>query len=330
LITLNRPEALNALTHTMCLEIEQTLRLWERDTTIELIVIDGEGDRAFCAGGDIAEMYDRGMRGDFSFGPRFWRDEYRLNALLANYPKPIVTFLHGFTMGGGVGIGCHASHRIVSETSQIAMPEVTIGLVPDVGGSLLLRRAPGRCGAYLGLTAARMDAGDAIYAGFADKFVAEEEWPELKSALCVNGLGAMPSGIHPQSVLAAHQTEIDTCFAPENLGDILDALETTKTNIATKALKSMKRHSPLAMASTLSMLKRLEPHDDIRTALALEYRFTSRSMKDGDFLEGIRAQIVDKDRNPVWKHRRDQLPLKAVEEMLAPLGAHELKWEENA
>ena len=145
-ITLTREKALNALSHEMALEIEKALLAWRDDPEVALVLIDAEGEKAFCAGGDIREMYETGRAGDFDYGRRFWRDEYRMNALLAEYPKPIVSFLHGFVMGGGVGVGCHVSTRVVGESARIAMPECGIGLVPDVGGSLLLARAPGRLG----------------------------------------------------------------------------------------------------------------------------------------------------------------------------------------
>lgn len=144
--TLNRPGALNALTYEMCLQIESYLGKWEADPDVEVILFEGAGERAFCAGGDITAMYKTAVAGDYDYGRQFWTDEYRLNAKLATSPKPIISFLHGFTMGGGVGLGCHLPHRIVCESSQIAMPECGIGLVPDVGGSLLLARAPGRFG----------------------------------------------------------------------------------------------------------------------------------------------------------------------------------------
>jgi enoyl-CoA hydratase len=168
---LNRPAALNALTWEMCTPDRGRAGRLGRDDAVAMLVIDAAGEKAFCAGGDIAEMYATGTAGDFDYGRRFWADEYRMNAKLFNFPKPVATFLQGFTMGGGVGVGCHASHRIVCDTSRIAMPECGIGLVPDVGGSLILARAPGRLGEYLGVTAARMGPGDAIYAGFADYLV---------------------------------------------------------------------------------------------------------------------------------------------------------------
>ena len=170
-ITLTRPNSLNALSYDMCRAIDAALAEWQADDAVRLVVIDAEGDKAFCAGGDIQDLYATGRAGDFTYGRQFWADEYRLNARIAEYPKPYIAFMQGFTMGGGVGISCHGSHRIVCETSQIAMPECGIGLVPDVGGSLILARAQGRIGDYLATTAARMGADDAIFAGFADTFV---------------------------------------------------------------------------------------------------------------------------------------------------------------
>jgi len=154
-ITLTRGKALNALSYEMCMAIDAAMRQWATDDAVKLVVIDAEGEKAFCAGGDIAELYDTGTAGDYAYGRKFWSDEYRLNALIFKYPKPVVSFLQGFTMGGGVGIGCHGTHRIVGDSSQISMPEAGIGLIPDVGGTLMLTLAPRRPGAYLGMTGAR-------------------------------------------------------------------------------------------------------------------------------------------------------------------------------
>ena len=178
-ITLQRPEALNAMTYDMCLAIEKALIEWKNDPTVELVIIDALGDKAFCSGGDISDLYEAGLSKNYSFGKKFWADEYRLNALISNYPKPYISFMQGYTMGGGVGISCHGSHRIICETSKIAMPECSIGLVPDVGGSLLLAKAPESIGYFLGLTGAQMRAADAIYAGFADFYVPKDEWPYI-------------------------------------------------------------------------------------------------------------------------------------------------------
>jgi enoyl-CoA hydratase len=327
-ITLTRPAALNALTYEMVRAIDAALDRWRDDPAVALILLDAEGDKAFCAGGDIAELYARGKAGDLAYGRQFWADEYRMNAKMAEYPKPIVSLMQGFTMGGGVGIGCHAGHRVVGESSRIAMPECGIGLVPDVGGSLLLARAPGRLGAYLGLTAARMEAGDAILAGFADQFVPQAAWPDLIATLCATGDAAAVARVSekaPQGPLSALMPQIDRLFARDDLPGTLAALRGDDSPFAADALKAVTRNSPLAMACTLEMLTRLrEPGTTIRSALDLEYRVTWRAMERGDFLEGIRAAIIDKDRKPVWKHSPDTLPATAVSEMLAPLGADAL------
>ncbi|MEM9737456.1 MAG: enoyl-CoA hydratase/isomerase family protein, partial [Pseudomonadota bacterium] len=190
-LTLNRPQALNALTYGMLGEIERALDMWEHDPAIDLVLIDAAGNKAFAAGGDIVDLYRTGRAGDFSFGRQFWADEYRLNAKIARYPKPYVAVMTGFTMGGGVGVSAHGSHRIVTDGSQVAMPECGIGLVPDVGGSWLLARAPGRLGEYLGMTSARMGPGDAIHCGFADYYVPREGLEGLKAALVVGDLAAI-------------------------------------------------------------------------------------------------------------------------------------------
>ena len=186
-ITLQRPDALNALSYAMVTEIERAIDSWWHDPDVRFVLIDALGERAFCAGGDIQEMYDTATKGDFDYGRRFWRDEYRLNAKVFHFPKPWVSFMHGYTMGGGVGVSCHGSHRIVCENSIVAMPECGIGLVPDVGGSLLLSRAPGRMGEYLGTTATRMGPADAIHAGFADYFAPWDSWEDIKAELVAKG-----------------------------------------------------------------------------------------------------------------------------------------------
>jgi enoyl-CoA hydratase/carnithine racemase len=331
-ITLNRPAALNAVTWAMCLEIERAIDAWRDDASVALVLIDAAGDRAFSAGGDIAEMYQTGTAGDFDYGRRFWRDEYRLDAKLAEYPKPVVSFLHGFTMGGGVGIGCHASHRIVGETAQVAMPECGIGLVPDVGGSLLLANAPGRCGEYLALTAARMGPADAIRAGFADSFVPEARWEGLKAGLCATGNWkriADAAETLPPGALEAAAADIDRAFGGERLGDIVRALKADGTPFAEDALRRLTKNAPLSMACAVEMIHRLRGTASVRRALELEYRFTHRAMEHGDFLEGIRAAIIDKDRNPRWRHALEAVPAVDVSRMLMPLGAAALNLEEE-
>lgn len=329
-ITLNRPKALNALTYDMCLAIEAALDDWVGDDRIDLLIIDAAGDKAFCAGGDIAELYRTGKSGNYAYGRRFWSDEYRMNAKLSEFPKPVVSLMQGFVMGGGVGVGCHCSHRMVDTDAQIAMPECGIGLVPDVGGSLLLARAPGRVGEYLGLTAARMSAGDAIFAGFADACLSRDQWPDLVADLCAHGdidSAERPRAeAPPASGLSALMDDITTHFGGERLGDILHNLRAQSDDFTATALKHMRRNSPLSMGCTLEMIHRLRgPSAGIRDALDLEYRFTHRSMEQGDFLEGVRAAIIDKDRDPHWKHALNALPDEAVSQMLLPLGDEALE-----
>lgn len=327
-ITLTRPAALNALDHGMCLAAEAALDAWAGDPAVALVLIDGAGDRAFCAGGDIAEIHRQGLAGDYDSGRAFWRDEYRLNAKIAGYPKPVVSFLHGFVMGGGVGLGGHCSHRVVCESTRIAMPECGIGFVPDVGGSLLLARAPGRLGDYLALTADRMGPGDALHAGFADLFVPAQDWPALKDRLAATGAtaaldeAARPA---PDSPLAADAAEIDALFAAPDLAGITAALAAAGSPRAASARAAVARNAPLSMAVTLEMLARLRAGGGgIDAALRQEYRVAHRIMQEGEFLEGVRAQIVDKDRNPRWRLPPEAVTADVVNHMLAPLGAAEL------
>jgi len=328
-ITLTRPGALNALTYEMVLEIERALDRW-RDSDLALVLIDAEGDKAFCAGGDIAEMYASGMRGDYAYGRQFWRDEYRLNAKIFEYPKPVVSLLQGFTMGGGVGVGCHGSHRVVGESSQIAMPECGIGLVPDVGGSLMLARAPGATGAYLGLTAFRMGPADAIYAGFADHFVPQADWPALTAALVKGDLEAILRlrATPAPGTLPGLQPQITQHFAQSSLAKIANGLA-QDTEFARATLKAMGRNAPMAMACCLGILKALPGDATIRTALEMEYRYTHRAMAQGDFIEGIRAAIIDRDRQPKWAHASlSDVTDAQVRNMLAPLGTDALHWKD--
>ncbi len=319
-ITLNRPAALNALSHEMANDIKAALDRWRDDPAVALVIIDAEGDRAFCAGGDIAAVYHGGRAGDHGIGQRFFADEYRMNATIADYPKPIVAFMQGFVMGGGVGIGGHASHRVVGDTTQMAMPETGIGLIPDVGGTWLLSRAPGRIGEYLGLTGARMGAGDAIHSGFANLYLPEGDWPAAKDRLAETGDAASLKGkTPPQAALADRDL---SAFGGRSVAEIVGALEAAGNDAA---LKPIRRNSPLSMAATLAMVRAARGDRRMQDSLAREYRFTHRATEHSDFIEGVRAQIIDKDRNPVWSRPADPA---AVDAMLAPLGDAELNWED--
>ncbi|MBK4215270.1 enoyl-CoA hydratase/isomerase family protein [Paracoccus caeni] len=319
-ITFNRPQALNALSHQMALDLHAALDEWRHDPDVALVIIDAKGDRAFCAGGDIAAVYRGGLAGDHQIGRDFFRDEYLMNAAIADYPKPVVAFMQGFVMGGGVGVGGHASHRIVGDSSQIAMPESGIGLIPDVGGTWLLSRAPGRIGEYLTLTGGRMGAGDALHAGFADFYLPEAEWPALIAKLEETGETASIKGAkRPDSELADRDL---SAFGGKNLDEIVKTLEQAGEE---DMLKPIRRNSPLSMAAGLVMVRAARGDQRIQDALSREYRFTWRATELGDFIEGVRAQIIDKDRNPAW--RADASP-KHVNRMLAPLGDQELNWED--
>lgn len=322
-ITLNRPDALNALTHDMCLEMEAQLRIWADDPVITQILVDASGDKAFSAGGDIQHLYDNGKKGDYAFGQKFWADEYRLNHLIASYPKPYVVFMQGFVMGGGVGVSCHGSHRIVGETTQIALPECSIGLIPDVGSSYLLAKAPGHLGEYLGLTGVRMDAGNAVFAGFADHFVQQDDWPQLMAQLISDG--------HPRSIASFEQTlppaklrdhldHINAVFNTSNLGEIMARLAAVPNDeFMAKTYSSLSRSSPLSMATSLRVIAAVRESPSIETALDWEYRVTARSTQYGDFLEGIRAAIIDKDRQPNWRLASvDAVTADELAVMLAP------------
>ncbi|MCT2540722.1 enoyl-CoA hydratase/isomerase family protein [Sedimentimonas flavescens] len=321
-LTFNRPKALNALDHDMAVVIEQALDQWRDDPEVALVIIDAVGDRAFCAGGDIAIIYQQGRAGDFETGPRFWRDEYRMNAKVAEFPKPIVSFMQGFVMGGGVGVGGHCSHRVVGDSTQIAMPETGIGLIPDVGGTLILARAPGRVGEYLGVTGGRFGAADAIYAGFADVYAPEAEWDALKARLIETGdVGALPSGLVPQAKgrLADLRPEIEAAFGGHDIHEIVASLEASGSDFGRETLAILRRNSALSEEATLQLVRMTRATPTIRAALENEFRFTLRAVEHSDFLEGVRAQIIDKDRNPQWKYSLETLPMAAVSALLEPL-----------
>ncbi len=326
-ITLDRPQALNALTYDQAMAIEAALDDWAQDDEVACVVIDAAGDRAFCAGGDLQAMYDTASQGDFEFGRKFWRDEYRLNAKVFEFPKPYVAFMQGYTMGGGVGISCHGSHRIVCETSRIAMPECGVGLVPDVGGSLLLAQAPGRLGEYLGMTGARMDASDAILAGFADYYVPRADWPTLIETLEETGdwSAVDAAAKDPEDgALMGLRDRIDRDFAGAGAADILRGLG--EDEFAHGVRKAVGRASPLSVVSAVELVRRVRAFDSIRPALEMEYRFTARSASQGDFVEGIRAVIIDKDNTPAWRHADvASVPHMDMVNMLKPLGADALR-----
>jgi enoyl-CoA hydratase len=303
--TLNRPHALNAITHQMLLDLETTLQNWATDENIKLALIDAAGDRAFCAGGDIVDLYAEGIKGRDEMARTFWRDEYRINAAIDSYAKPYIAIMDGIVMGGGVGISAHGSHRIVTERTMFAMPECAIGIIPDVGGSLLLARMPGHCGEYAGLTGARLSGADCIYAGLADFYVESENLDALKTALCETG---DPDVIHqftsrpPTSELERNQNEINALFAADDVITIQSGLKNATTDFAKTAVKGFSRGAPLGVTAALKIIRTARVDNNMALALRNEYRFITSAVKSGEFIEGVRAAVIDKDRNPTWKY----------------------------
>ncbi len=324
-ITLNRPKALNALSFDMVLEIIKALQAWKNDMSISCIIIEGSGDRAFCAGGDIQAIYDIG-RSNPEYLQNFWRQEYALDYMIQNYPKPYIALMDGYTMGGGVGVSAHGSHRIVTERSIVAMPEVIIGFLPDVGGTWLLSRAPGKTGLYCGVTAANMNAADAIYAGFADSYVSSSHINELISCLrekqsVDDVIAKFSSEPEEQSFLKLHKGEIDILFSHDTILECVDALQYAGTKFANETLKSLDTHSPFAISCAFYAINNAGKLSNLQECLQQEYRFAYRSVYTKDLYEGIRAAVVDKDRSPKWEHEsvRD-VDFETVKKMFEPLG----------
>lgn len=300
-ITLNRPDSLNALTLDMVRAIDAALDTFEHDPQVAHVVLDAVGERAFCAGGDIRAIYDAALAGDPE--PRtFWAEEYRLDARIARFPKPVVAIMHGIVMGGGVGISAHASHRVVTERTALAMPEVSIGFAPDVGGTWLLSRAPGETGTHLALTAGRLGPADTIYAGFADHHVAAADVAALTATLADRdpGLAIAALATEPApGVLAAARGWIDPCYAAGTVAEILHRLRAAG-EAAKAAADQIAANSPTSVTVALAALRRARDLASLEACLDVEYRISTTFLDGTEFVEGIRAAVVDKDRTPRW------------------------------
>ena len=301
-ITLNRPRAINSLTHTMVTAMDAVLRDWADDDAVEAVVVTGAGERGLCAGGDVVALYHSAKAGGAE-ARRFFFDEYRLNARIGRYPKPYVAVMDGIVMGGGVGISGHGSVRVATETCKIAMPEVGIGFIPDVGGTYLLSRAPGGLGLHAALTGAPFGAGDAIVMGFADHYVPHADLEAFTAALVTDGVRAALGAFSrdaPPSPLADQRDWIDPCYAGDSVGDIVAALRDRDEGPANDAADLITTRSPVALAVTLAAVRRAATLKSLEDVLVQEYRVSCASLRSHDFVEGIRAQLVDKDRNPRW------------------------------
>ncbi|MEU9618915.1 enoyl-CoA hydratase/isomerase family protein [Streptomyces sp. NPDC048155] len=301
-LTLNRPQALNSLTHAMVRRIDEALTAWEHDPAVATVIITGAGERGLCAGGDIRSIYED-VRAGNTASAGFWRDEYRLNARIARYPKPYVAVMDGIVMGGGVGVSAHGSICIVTERSRIAMPETGIGFVPDVGGTYLLALAPGELGTHLALTGAQIGAGDALLCGLADHFVPSGHLPQLLGELPTRPVwDALQLYVRqpPPGELAGHRSWIDACYSADTVEEIIGRLRGHGSSAAEEAADTLAAKSPTALKVTLAALRRARRLGPLEHVLEQEYRISCAALASHDLAEGIRAQVIDKDRSPHW------------------------------
>jgi len=309
-IHLNKPKALNSLSQYMCTGMYDHLTQWAGDDAIGSVIVTGEGDRAFCAGGDVLQVSAAGQR-DPVATREFFAVEYAMDMAIADFPKPYICLIDGIVMGGGLGISVNGRYRVMSEHIMAAMPETGIGLLPDVGATAFLTACPGRIGLYLGLTGARLDCADAIHAGIGTHFVARDRQPALLDALIAAEYGAdgfaVVDGILDRfaadpgaSKLRDRQPDIDRLFASDDVGEIISALEADGSELATDTLTALARMSPTSLKITAKQLCD-NPGISIRDALILEYRLVSQVLMRHEFYEGIRAALIDRDRDPKWK-----------------------------
>ncbi|HEY2032285.1 MAG TPA: enoyl-CoA hydratase/isomerase family protein [Rhizomicrobium sp.] len=328
LITLNRPKALNALTHEMCVVMKQQLDKWAKDDAIKSVAVRGAGDRAFCAGGDIRALYESG-KARTPYALEFYRDEYILNAAIKHYPKPYVALIHGIDMGGGVGVSVNGSHRIAGESMVFAMPETGIGLFPDVGGSYFLPRCPGEIGIFLGLTGMRLKTADSLYAGIATSFVPMTRWDTLLTALADGtnpdtAIAGLKDTV-PDTFLAEHRGAIDRIFALGSVEEILAALDAEHEDWTDDLAATIRTKSPTSLKIAYRQIRegRKLEFDD---CMKMEYRMVNRIVAGHDFYEGVRAVIIDKDNVPRWQPSELSGVSQAdVDAYFAPLGEKELQ-----
>src|SRR3954468_19520699 len=335
-IRLNRPKAINAVTLEMFRDIDKALDRFEADPAVAVIVLEGAGERGLCAGGDIRALWESSkVNGDL--GKILWREEYILNARIKKFPKPYVALMDGIVMGGGVGLSAHSSHRIVTEKTKLAMPEVGLGFFPDVGGTFLLSRSPGEIGTYFGLTGTTMNGPDAIHARFADAVVPSAKLPELREALTkvragitaaeVTGLIAGFAIGATAGPVAATQEKIDGWFAHDRMEDIVAALRSDGSELALATLKTLNEKSPRGMVVTLKLLRLARSSLTLEECLVREYRAALEVFASADFREGVRAAVIDKDRNPKWSPPRiEDVTPAMVAPYLAEIGADELRF----
>lgn len=336
IIKLNRPKAINAVTLEMFRGIDKALDRFEADPAVAIILLEGAGERGLCAGGDIRTLWESSKAGR-DLGKILWREEYILNARIKKFPKPYVAFMDGIVMGGGVGLSAHASHRVVTDRTRLAMPEVGLGFFPDVGGTWLLSRSPGEIGTYFGLTGQTMNGPDAVHARFADALVPAAKWPELREALTKVRSGATTADVSKliggfatgdaAGPVAAKQAIIDALFGFDRMEDILAGLKHDGSEFALATLKTLGEKSPRGMIVTLKLLRLARTASSLEECLVREYRAALQVFRSDDFREGIRAAVIDKDRNPTWSPPRiEDVTPQMLAPYLAEIGADELKF----
>lgn len=311
-VTLNRPQALNALTHAMVRTLAAALAAWREEAAVTRVVITAAGERAFCAGGDIRALYALGKAGRHDEALRFWWDEYRLNATIKRYPKPYIALIDGIVMGGGFGIAMHGTHRVAGDQFRFAMPEVGIGFFPDVGATYVLPRLPGELGTYLALTGERLDGAEALASGVVTHRIASARMTDALTALCegepveraLARLSAAPAPAAPP-----HRTEATArLFASDHVEDIVRALDaaaagTAEAEWAARTAAAIRAKSPTSLKIALAQM-RLGRRLTFEEAMRTEYRIVSRLVHGHDFYEGVRAVIIDKDNRPRWRPDR--------------------------
>ncbi|MBR7825539.1 enoyl-CoA hydratase/isomerase family protein [Actinospica sp. MGRD01-02] len=302
-LTLNRPKAINALTHAMVLRMGEALEAWQADASVQAVVITGAGERGLCAGGDIRAVREAVISGSPRAAAEFWRDEYILNLAIARYPKPYVAIMDGIVMGGGVGVSAHGSVRVVTERSLVAMPETGIGFIPDVGGTYLLSRAPGELGTHLALTGTPVGAGDAVLCGLADHFIPSEDLAAFAEALATDEVATALKSFTapvPAAQLADQRVWIDECYAADTVEEIVARLRQHPDPAANATAATILTKSPTALKVTLAAVRRARELPDLRAVLEQEFLVSCSGLTEPDLAEGIRAQVVDKDRDPHW------------------------------
>lgn len=304
-ITLNRPTALNALDVPMIRAITAALAAWRDDPHVHAVLIEGIGERAFCAGGDIRALRQHQLDGNRAPVDAFFTEEYALNRMIAAYPKPYIALIDGICMGGGIGVSIYGDYRVASEHAMFAMPETAIGFFPDIGATFFLPRLPGQLGTYLGLTGARIHGADAVHAGFATQFTPRAEIPQLSAALARDGIAALARHAVPLPAfsLQAQRAAIDTIFAADDVAEILHRLAADGSDWAGKTIEALRGVSPSALAWTLRILRE-GAHRTLEQCLDAEFALTHTTMRHSDFIEGVRAMVVDKDRAPRWQPAR--------------------------